>query len=1041
MKKFKLIVIFGLIACLSACIFAACGKPSGGTSVPASEESRGGESESAKTEYKDGEYTLLDFETPAELYSVRPYIPDILDIYGSISVVNEEGRARSGSGSLKYSYQSGKKPSLVFYPEHSAYPDIPMEKLASFGVSVYSSAESNQKVTLGIVSGKSVIYEETRELASGWNDYVFELDPVLVKFRSGEIKAFCVSFETGKKPCDYYLDKWTAKVGEKELTEIQKNALSFVEKVNGIQSGTPDPQTLLDAYGYYLKLDDSCRSAVSVYYDKYVKAVKRFFEVKSWNAASGELDVAYLSEDFGVLQLEETKGVSYEFASDVFGAGKGGTTFTFNGFKARGVRKDGREEEVKNDVLKFDVAVTTATIVTDSYDYVSFKIKNDSDKPFTLRFNGSVDVVTVAAGASEEVNLPMSCFVEAGNVMNFTFNYRTGETEPAKVHVSGIRAYTLLREELIASALSGEKLSPSGNASVTSSNDKYNLTIKDSAAKITLKKAFDSVNVAQNVSFSLVSDKSVAVRLYSAAGEVVKEISATPTASVVVLSAKEYNEAAYIKVGGACVLTVSDMLLTRAVDNDYAEIILKNDYVVKAGDVVTANAREAIYFLSSFENMLLYKQNYMKNNASGVYSDLTARAAKISETFRAAVTKVSNGTSNEVEDKLVLDLSAPYSLLKSVKPLSSEELKSIESAKKGRLLKYKYTLFDFENPMATSNFGKETKWFDWSGNVSVENFDGGKKMAIGVQRVMPDGDNNARRIFVSYDFSGASSSLNGYDYVAWRIYNANSQDKTLFFVTYGWGSTVYTCTLRANQWTDVKLTVSDFKNAGNFVIYPTDPGEKFYIDNVYACSVEYVQNLIDNLPAASNVTDDDRKNVSFVRAEYDKLSAFAKKKVDEKKLTAAEKKLAEIPYKVYNMSKPNATDNFTHPTDIPSYLWNGDFSIKTDGTYGKVLAVHTTGTTGAQPVVYLGYNLAGVNLSGYDFVKFSVYNPKDAVLTFAVITRGWGKKYYGCSLAAKSWTEIIVPAKDFASAGYFYFADVIANEELTFLMTDIVAHN
>ena len=41
------------------------------------------------------------------------------------------------------------------------------------------------------------------------------------------------------------------------------------------------------------------------------------------------------------------------------------------------------------------------------------------------------------------------------------------------------------------------------------------------------------------------------------------------------------------------------------------------------------------------------------------------------------------------------------------------------------------------------------------------------------------------------------------------------------------------------------------------------------------------------------------------------------------------------------MSKPNATDNFTHPTDISSYLWNGDFSIKTDGTYGKVLAVHT----------------------------------------------------------------------------------------------------
>ncbi len=1042
MRKIKLILIFVLAVCLSACVFAACsGNPGGSSSSSVGDSESHGESGSEKPDYADGEYTLLDFESAADLYSVRPYIPDILDIYGTISVVKEDGRARSGSGSLKYAYESGKKPTLLFYPAHSAHPDIPVGKLASFGVSVFSSAENAQKITLGVVSTKAVIYEETRDLLPGWNDYVFELDPVLVRFRSGEINAFGIGFETGRTPCDYYLDKWTATVGEKELTEVQKTALLFAEKAGELESGVPDTNTLLSAYEYYKKLDKSCRSAVSQYYDKYEKAVKRLLETKSWASEPGVTDIAFLSDDYGVLQLSETDGVSYEFVSDAFGSGAGGTMFVFDGFEQNAVKEDGTEETAKDAETKFDVGITTATIITDSYDYVAFDVRNDSDKTFTLRFNGSENVVTVPGGFSGEVNVPMTNIVETGNSITFTFNYKTGEISSARICVSAIRAFTIPREEIVSAALTENGYVAEGNATVSPSGKKYKLDVRDANAKIKLDKAYSSINVSQSVLFSAVSDKNVNIGLYDAAGEKIEEFNVTPTASVISLTAEEYGAAAYLKADVACVLTVSDMLLARTVDGDYAEIILKNDYVAGADRISTENAREAIYFVSSFESMLLYKQNYMKNNDADVYADILARAEAVSITFKAAVANVENGTASEAEDKLVLDLSAQYSALKSVDALGSDELKMIEKAKKGRLLKYKYTLFDFDNPMATADFGKETKWFDWSGNIALENFGGGKKLSISVQKVMPDGDRNARRIFVSYDFSGASSALNGYDYVSWRIYNANATDKTLFFVTYGWGSTVYSCTLHANRWTDVKLTVSDFKNAGYFVIYPTDPGEKFYIDNVYACSVEYVQNLIDSLPAADSVTSADRDVVESARAEYEKLSALAKKKVDAAKLVAAEKKLAIIPLTVFDMSAAGATDNFTHPTDIPAYLWNGDFSIKTDATYGKVLAVHTTGTTGTQPVVYLGYKLGGMTLSEYDFVTFNVYNPKKANLTFAVITRGWGKKYYGCTLTAEGWTEIILPASSFVSAGYLYFANVEKNEELTFLITDIVAHN
>lgn len=1042
MKKIKLFLICTLAICMVSCAFAACGGTAGGESSVNSESKSEAESTSVapSVDYKDGEYVMLDFETLSDLYKVRPYIPDILDIYGSISVVTEkdaEGKAiaRSGSGSLKYAYESGKKPSLVFYPAHSDYPDMPIEKLVSFGVSVFSTAENEQKITLGVVSDKEPVYEEERTLAPGWNDYVFDLDPVLVKFRKDDIKAFCIGFDTGAA-CEYYLDKWTATVGEKTLTEVQNTAIAFAEKVDELDNGTPSTDGLLVAYGYYEKLDEACKSAVGEYYDTYKKVLRRILDSKSWDKEDdGSSIVAYLSENYGILQVGKADGMTYEYSSDAFGSGNGGTKFTFDGFGGNDEGATPKDAE-----LKFSSEITTATIIVDSYDYIAFSVKNSSDKPVTICFNGSSNGATIEAGQTANVELPVTDLVETGNVLTFAFDYKTGETAAAEVIVSSLKVKALSRDNVYVSALENAKYSADGNSEVSRSGDKYSLAFKNAEGKITAVKAYSEINVSQNVSFSVVADKTVNVGMYAANGEKITDATASGTASVINLSKAEFEALSYFKADEACVLTVSDMLLSRAVDNDYAEIVLKNDYVVMANAVTTENAREAIYFVSSFESLSRSKQNYMKSNDQSVYSDITARAEKVSVVFKSAVGKVESGTATDVENMLVSDLSGQYSVLKSVTPLTKDELKTIESAKRGEFLKYKYTVFDFENPMATSNFGKVTRWFDWSGNISVENFDGGKKMAVGVQKVMPDGDNNARRIFISYDFSQSASALSGYDYVSWRIYNANAGDKTLFFVTYGWGSTVYSCTLKANRWTDVKLSVNDFKNAGYFVIYPTDPGEKFYIDNVYACSAEYVQSLVDSLPNLSDMTAEDREQVETARKEYEKLSALAKKKVDITKLTAAEKRISELPYKVFDMSRSGITEKFTHPTNIPNYLWDGTFGVE-NTIYGKALAIKAEGSTGGQPVVYLGYELGGVTLAGYDYVNFKVHNPKNAILDFAVITMGWGSCPYRTKLAAKGWTEITLPVSSFVNAGYFYIANVEKNEKVTFYITDIVAES
>lgn len=1042
MKKFKSILI-SLLAIFSALFFIASCKndgadsaTSGTESVEPAESGSEGQSESTGREYENGEYTLLGFESERDLYSVRPYIADILDMYATISVVSDKSFAKTGDGSLKYHYESGKRPTIAFYPEHSDYSDIPIDKLAKFSVSVYNPSEKTESIKLVIASGKEPVYEQECKLKNGWNDYDFELDPILLRFRKDEIKAFCIEFTPSSKPCDYYVDDWKATVGEKELNETQKTALKYVEKVDELGNmSNVDPAALLTAYGYYEQLDDACRAAVYEYRDKYDKALKRFFDYKSFSGGNQKTTHVFLSEDYGVLQVGETENITVNYNANGFGDGIGGTEFTFSGFK--GV-SDGETDE--DETLKFDVSLFTSTIIVGNYDYIGFTLKNDSDKAVTVRLNGSGDCVVIGAGETVNAELPMTDMVESGNVMSFSFDYKADKPNDAKIVLSSIVSNALSRDKTYESALRDGKYVKDGNAQVDVKDGKYVLNFGDNSAKVNLARAFDEINVSQQIMFSVTADKNAELEIYNAANEKIRAVSLSATADVVTLGKDEYEAAAYFKVSESCKVTVSDMYLARTVDEDYVGIALKNDYIVKGDGINVDTVREAIYFVSSYENMSTYKQNLMKESDTNVYDDIIARSAKISKVFKGIVDSLKNGNSTDTENKIILDLSNQYGVLNTVTPLTKEEEKVIEEAKRSTLLKYKYTVFDFENPMAATDFEKVTRWFEWGGNITLEDFDGGKKLAVNVQRVQPDGDRNARRIWLGYDYSKSSAVLGGYDYVSWRIYNANATDKTIFFITYGWSATVTNLTLKANSWTDIKLGVNDFKNAGYFVIFPTDPGEKYYFDNAYACSAEYVQSLIDKIPEVGTIKDTDRTQINFARAEYEKLSALAKKKVSIDRLVAAEKKISTLPCTVFDMSDESVLDRFTNPKDIPAYLWNGDFSIVNDETNGKVLAVHTTGTYGTQTVVYMGYNLDGIDLSGYDYVTFSVYNPKNVQLDFAIITKGWGKSYYKGKLKATDWTEITVSTDGFKRAGYFYFADVLANEEVTFLISNVVAH-
>ena len=1018
-RKKSFTVFYLLLVCiLSLCfVFVSCSKSS---------DKKDNEANGDKKEYAMGEYTLLDFEKESDKFAVRPYIDDILDAYGSVSVSFEKEYAASGSGSLLYSYGAGKKPSIAFYPERTAYSDLPMEKLASFGISVYSTATEEQQVTLSLVSGKEPVYEEKHALVPGRNDFVIEVDPLLVRFRADEVKALCVEFAPDA-PCDYYLDDFKATIGERELTEVQKTAELFVKAVNATEGNVTGQSgdALLQAYGYYTQLDAACKAAVKVFYEKFENCVTKFFEIIGWDEDPEKTTLLYLSENYGVLQFDEEVGVNYAFSSDAFDK-DGGTKLSF--------------DSTKNEyTLSFDIP----TVVIDDYDYLSLKADNVSACDITIRFN-EAQGATIAAGERKEIELSMDGITEKNNTVTFVIGKEVssqgGDGSLTELYLSSVFANTLPRETVYESVLN--RKSPyltEGNADLKNLKNKTVITVNDITCEIIPQKVVTDINVGQVVTFASSAETQTVLSLYDKRDNIFKEVIVSSSVSIFRLTKAEYENLQYIKADKMGKISVSDMLLSRSDDTDYTEILFRNDYIVKKDAMTVDSLREAIYFLNSFENMLYYKQNYMRVNDPDVYNDILGRAEAVSDIYEQIVARLGEGVADNTDCGIVLDMSGVYETLKTVRPLDVSAEKIVRNAKKNELLKYKYTLFDFADIAAASKFTCDGKWTDWSGTISAEEFDGGKKLAINIQKVS-DAYANDRRAYVTYDYSGSSLSLSNYDYVVWRIYNAGANESRLFFVLYGWEGTVSSCALPSGEWTEIKLSVSDFKRAKQLVIYPCDSGDKFYIDNVYAYSVPYVQSRIDKLPDVSNITGKDRALVNEVRREYENLSSLSKGKVNIEKLVLCENTLSRLPFTVFDMSEENITDSFSHPTNVGAYLWDGYFDVREDANYGKVLAVSTSGTTGTQPVLYFGYKLGSKNLSDYDYVKFSVYNPKNVDLTFAVITMGWGKDYYVGKIKANSWTEIVVSASDFASAGYFYIANVEKNEELTFLFTDIVAY-
>ncbi len=1022
MKSKKRFLILTLVFICVASVFCACKK--GG-------ESRSESVEESTVAYTDGDYTLLDFEKPSDLYKTRIYTGQILDIYGKLEIYSdgensEEKHVINGKSSLKFSVadevDDDYSPSLLFFFGQSDYPDLPVGRFASTSISIASNATKNVKVKMSVVSAKEVLFTEEFTVKKGRTSKLeLAIDSTLASLRADDIYAVCIEFPQCEK-YDFYIDDWTVTLAKTEETEEQKAAKAFVSKVTEIEnSGTPTADALLDAYDNYNKLGDACRSAVEAYYDKFTSQVSSFIEIKSWEGTSQKIDIISLSEAYGVLQLAETDGVKYAYNEKVTD-NLNGTKFTFG---QTGIYK-----------IPFEIA----SIVISNYDYLTFTLKNNSDEPVTMSFNDSDNEFIVAANSVGAAETIVSDLSETDNYLTIKIG-DAGESEKSvEAIISSITANALSRSDVAAYVLGGNCYEAAGGARLTKNGEKFSVEAADKTAKITPQKTVETINIAQNVSFGMSADVNVDATFYDANDQKITSAHLGAALTIVVLSKEEYENLSYITFDGSANVTISNMLLTRIADNDYAETLFYNDYIVKADDITAQNIREAFYYVSLYESMYGYKQDILKEKNSSVYDDIVARAEKVSEIFINSVTKLGNGTAEESDYLIIGDLYDKYLGLKSVKSLTSAQ-KKLVNANKAKFLKYRHTLFEFDDLSTVYNFGFNSGFWDNNVNFSVESVLGSKKLVANVTRVATDDKItlNTYRAYITYDGTVSSD----YDYIVWNVYNPTDHGMELYFIDYGWMKTV--CgpfSLGSGKWSEVKISAKDFVSAGQFVIVGCSSGDRIYFDDVYCYSPVIAQEKIDELPDADKLTDADGVKVVEARKEYDKLSYSGKKKVDAAKLFACEEKLNALPQRtIIKMSEASALDMITIDDYMSAYKWTGSISRTTDGVKGDVLAINIEKRTGTQNVIYAKYDISGYELGKYKTVKFSIYNPLNVGVAFALIDDGnWRVNSDIVALAAGEWTDVEFSAETFSGCAHFYFG--LDSEEFdgtTFFMTDVIA--
>lgn len=216
-------------------------------------------------------------------------------------------------------------------------------------------------------------------------------------------------------------------------------------------------------------------------------------------------------------------------------------------------------------------------------------------------------------------------------------------------------------------------------------------------------------------------------------------------------------------------------------------------------------------------------------------------------------------------------------------------------------------------------------------------------------------------------------------------------------------------TIPAGEWKDVlmetPLTLTR-PNADTIdlisltILAPETGTSAYYVDRFratfdedafdVAAMTEKLNAMIEELPAAENITEADRAAVTEARSIYELFSEEEKAAVQQyDKLAACIDKLESLPYVFFNAGDPTVTERFAVVSSSEVGLeWTGSISTEKDADGKDWIKFHME-TRGTQTAVYTPYSLSGIDLSAYDYIRLTVRGGGSQA-RFRIITEEWG---------------------------------------------------
>ncbi len=852
-----------------------------------------------------GEHTLSGFENMDDMYAIR-WI-NVTDWYDAYMDINTDTQfVKEGTGSFEIDFFKANFPIFLLRTENTYKPNLDVTDLKTVSTWIYNDNATAYNVAVTLMgSGSSNILTQTFELEpNAWTECVLQINPVMTEYLQDKIIGFAIEFKheistSRDDAVTFYVDKLGATFGNEFTSEHQQIVNTIESLSDEIYQLTQDSSIDLSdeakisaVYDKYNGLDDIYKPAILNYNDltKVMNTLRAARDTSEavLPGASAERPIFHTDKFYGVTELAiaESSKVSFGYSKTVHRDGEvGSTMIKFTG-----------------EVWNYIDIITNVSIY--DYEFVDLYLYNDGLEKACWIASGTYGEnwqkrYQLKTGVWTHISLPAEQWNEKGGRFIITTSVNGGDASrtDGNVYISQGRAFRMQDLSVYNDVLNANTPFTSADAQFGLSDDNTNVTITKTPeanettakASITVNKTAE-INSAQSVFVSINAPRVTTVKFLSDTGSQLLSAPVVTGWNTITLTSAQFNGLVTIELVGAQneVYTFGAFYSSRTTDLDAMRLIFERQYL----DTTLANWTT---------NDLLNAISYVKTYANYVnnLTELHAQFVKVSESANKNIYDEQVALYDEIVEQITLKKARIESLvLELVDSINTEtattnqkyQLQSVYNAyidcgvffaqidgtrteKIGGLINaLPMKLFDASNEQDYSMFAMDDTngAYPWTGTlVPAVHQTQGNVMAMTVISYQSGNENPA----LKYD---PNINLSNYGYLSFKVYAPTTT--TLRFTTWGWGATVTNTTLNGGEWTEIFVTVEEYKSAGyilftEFSVSAGNP-KTIYFTDFYAYNDKQVTAAISLISEPTAITISEKAEIDSIKASYNRLPSI-----------------------------------------------------------------------------------------------------------------------------------------------------------------------